>query len=217
VTTSDTATGSASPARLALDDLVQALQRHLAAVEQRAGEADDSVQRAYDDLRDAAERYDDVLFDTFEEVTPWEFAEGPLLDLEQEGEDAAPGLLTLLVRRDYRLDDPHRLLAAGRAAPVPPDQPEDVPVAADETPVEGSDRGDDGVTTPGAALHRLVAAYGVDGFDEHAADAGLTPHGGTVWVQALHPADMALGDDPFDVADPELVVYRLDEREAPAL
>ncbi|MGH8826242.1 MAG: hypothetical protein ACRDVZ_01330, partial [Jiangellaceae bacterium] len=62
------------------------------------------------------------------------------------------------------------------------------------------------------ALYQLLHAYGVDGLDQRAESAGLAPRGGTVWVQALDEADAeTLVDDPFGVADEDMLVYRLDE------
>ncbi|HSK27602.1 MAG TPA: hypothetical protein VK894_11900 [Jiangellales bacterium] len=186
--------------RTALDVLVAALRTHLEACESSAGEGDPRVQAAYTALRSAADRYDDVLFETYEEVTPWEFAGDGLVDVEYEGEAVDSGRLTVLVRRDYELGDPERLLEAGRAAYAEA-YPADPPEAA---------RAD--VTHPGRALYQMLHAYGVDGFDEAAEEAGLTTVGGTVWVQSLDPDDEPVDDeDPFAVADADLLVYRLDE------
>jgi hypothetical protein len=188
----------------ALDDLTDALQAHLSACTRSTGEADPAVQAAYTALRDAAERYDDLLFTLLDEVTPWEFPEGPHLDAEYKDVEAVPGVLGVLVRRDYSLVDDDALLGAGRDAyaELHPDEPEEAAVSD--------------VSQPGRALFQLLHAYGVDGLDERAEDAGLRARGGTVWVQTLDDEDAAtLVDDPFGVADEEMLVYRLDEVVAP--
>lgn len=186
--------------RTALIDLIEALQAHLESALQRTGEADLAAQVAYTRLREAAARYDDLLFELTDEVTPWEFPEGPHVDAEYEDRSAAPDTVGVLVRRDYGLADPAGLLLAGRQAyaELYPDEPEEA-AAAD-------------VSHPGRAIFQLLHAFGVDGLDHHAEEAGLAPRGGTVWVQALDADDAeTLSDDPFGVADDEMLIYRLDE------
>ena len=188
----------------ALDDLTDALEAHLAACTRRTGEADPAVQAAYTALRTAASRYDDLLFTLLDEVTPWEFPEGPHVEVEYENPDVVPQIVGVLVRRDYILDDGDALLTAGREAyaELYPDDPDEAA------------RSD--VSHPGRALYQLVHVYGIDGLDERAELAGLRPRGGTVWVQALDDEDAAtLVDDPFGVADEEMLVYRVDEALAP--
>lgn len=184
----------------ALDDLTEALEAHLQACLARTGEADPAVQAAYSALRIAADRYDDLLFDALDEVTPWEFPDEPPTGLEYEDDDAVPSLVGVLVRRDYEIDDAAGLMEAGREAygELYPKDPEESAVAD--------------VSHPGRALYQMLHAYGVDGLDERAEDAGLRPRGGTVWVQALiEDDDETLTTDPFGVADEELLVYRVDE------
>lgn len=158
------------------------------------------AQAAYTRLRHAAEAYDEMLFDATGEVTPWEFPQGPHVDVEYEDVEAEPTDVGVLLRRDYALSDPEALVAAGRAAysDLYSDQPEEAAITD--------------VTHAGRALYQLLHAYGVDGLDLRAEDSGLTPRGGTVWVQALTESDIeALVDDPFGVVDEDLLVYRLDE------
>ncbi len=184
----------------ALDELTDALEAHLQAVLVRSGEADRQVQSAYTALRHAAERYDDLLFDATGEVTPWEFPEGPRTDLEYEDRDALPNTVGVFVRRDYLLTGAEDLLTIGRQAYAEL-YPEDPPESAVAD-----------VSHPGRALYQMLHAYGVDGLDQRAEEAGLVPRGGTVWVQALTDADTdTLVDDPFGIADEEMLVYRLDE------
>ena len=186
--------------RAALEVLVAALRDHLGACERSTGEGDLQVQSAYTALREAADRYDDALFEVHDEVTPWEFPTEGLVDTEHEGEAVDSGRITVLVRRDYELGDMARLLASGRAA------------YANAFPSDPSEAADADVTHPGRALYQMLHAYGVDGFDEAAEAAGLSAVGGTVWVQSLDPDDEPVDDeDPFAVADPDLLVYRLDD------
>lgn len=182
------------------DDLVAALTSHFHAVRNRRDEADPQVQAAYTRLRSAAERYDDMLFELTGEVTPWEFPEGPPADVEYEDRGAAPDAVTVMVRRDYGIADPAGLLLAGREAyaDLYPGDPPEAAVAD--------------VSHSGRALYQLLHAYGVDGLDNRAENAGLAPHGGTVWVQGLASGDAeTLADDPFGVADEDMLIYRLDE------
>ncbi len=92
----------ATRARHALESLKQALDGHLEAVLARSGEADPEVQVAYDRLREAAARYDDTLFDGYDEVTPFLFGEEPTALPVEGPADAAPRVAVLL-RRDYAL------------------------------------------------------------------------------------------------------------------
>lgn len=184
----------------ALAALIDALREHLAAALGRSGEGDKAAQAAYTRLRAAATAYDDLLFEMTQEVTPWEFLERGGQSSEFEDRGAAPDAVSVLVRRDYGLADPVGLLEAGREAyaELYPDEPRES-AAAD-------------VSHPGRALYQLLHAFGVDGVDLRAEAAGLAPRGGTVWVQALLPGDAGLeGEDPFSIADDEMLVYRLDE------
>lgn len=182
-----------------LDDLTDALKGHLAACVNSTGESDASVQATYTALRSAASQYDDLLFSLLDEVTPWEFPEPPPAGVGGEDVEAAPGLVGILVRRDYAVQDDDALLAAGRQA-------------ASEPFPDGPDLARSGAEQAGRALYQLLNAYGVDGLDERAEEAGLRPRGGTVWVQAIDEQDAAtLVDDPFGVADEDMLVYRLDE------
>lgn len=184
----------------ALGTLIDALREHLAAAIGRSGEGDTAAQAAYTRLRAAAVEYDDLLFELTQEVTPWEFLQRSGQSPEFEDRGAAPDAVSVLVRRDYGLADPVGLLEAGREAyaELHPDEPREA-AAGD-------------VSHPGRALYQLLHAFGVDGVDLRAESAGLSPRGGTVWVQALLPGDSGLeGEDPFSIADEEMLVYRLDE------
>lgn len=189
--------------RSAASALKDAIDRHLAVIEARSGEAggdvaarDGEVQEAFDALQAAAERYDDVLFDVYEEVTPFE-AGGA--DAAPEGVESLEGtpVVSLYLRRDYAVSDPDGLLAAGRAA---------------HKTLAESDGGapDEEPDHHGAALFQLLAVTGIDGFDESAEEAGLDPLGGTVWLLAAE-AGARLDENPFDDADPDRLIFRVNE------
>lgn len=69
--------------RDALDRLVAALEAHFEAASRRTGEADPAVSAAYQTLGDAFEVYDDALYDTYDEVTPFVLVD----DVEEDDED----------------------------------------------------------------------------------------------------------------------------------
>jgi hypothetical protein len=57
--------------RAALDRLVVALEAHLQAASRRRSETDPAVVAAYQTLADAFEAYDEALYATYDEVTPF--------------------------------------------------------------------------------------------------------------------------------------------------
>jgi hypothetical protein len=73
--------------RDALDRLVAALEAHYESVTRRAGEADPAVIAAYQTLSDAFETYDNALYDTYDEVTPFELVDEPDEDEPDEDDD----------------------------------------------------------------------------------------------------------------------------------
>ncbi len=188
---------TATDVRTAAEALKAAIDAHLAAVERRTGEGDERVQAFYDELHVASEAYDDLIFEVYDEVTPWEYPEGAETPSVAEADLRR---FALLVRRDYTLDDAETLLAAGHEAytEVWPQEP------------EGTINGD--VPSPARAIYQLINAYGPDGLAERAERAGLRPHGGSVWVQVVAEDDDTLeADDPFAISDEDALVYRLDE------
>lgn len=188
--------------RAAAQRVKDAIDSHLAAVEARSGEQDPAVQSAFETLQSAAEIYDDLLYEAYDEVTPFEVGgveSGPpdLADIE------IPPVVSLFLRRDYALADPDALLEAGRGA--------------HRAIVSAGMAGDDEPEPDhlGAALYVLFQAAGVDGFDENAEDSGLEPLRGTVWFVAGDDGTVARmsdpGADPFDDADASRLIYRVDE------
>lgn len=57
--------------RAALDRMIAALEEHLVAAQQRRGESDPKVEQAYRTLADAFDTYDEALFDSYGEATPF--------------------------------------------------------------------------------------------------------------------------------------------------
>lgn len=179
-----------------LEDLVTALHGHLSACARRLGENDVEVQVAYETLRRTAQAYDDALFDAYDEVTPFEFT--PARSDAEPAELAEGSRFGVLLRRDYIIDDAPALLRAGRVAYAEV-WPEEAGHAVTE------------VADAGQAVYQLLHAHGVDGLAGQADEAGLLPIGGTLWLQGIAEEDETLEDEPFSVADEELVVYRVDE------
>ena len=77
---------SADP-RAALSLLVSAFERHLEACSGRRGEDDPTVAAAYDDLLDAFETYDNVLYEAFGEMTPLDVYTGDDSDDSDDSDD----------------------------------------------------------------------------------------------------------------------------------
>lgn len=69
--------------RAALAALTNALEEHLTAIVNRRGEHDPAIDNAYVAVANAFERYEETLFDDYEEVTPLEV----FLDEENDLED----------------------------------------------------------------------------------------------------------------------------------
>ncbi|WP_353950020.1 hypothetical protein V6K52_10220 [Knoellia sp. S7-12] len=77
---------SADP-RAALSLLVSAFERHLEACSGRRGEDDPTVAAAYDDLLDAFETYDNVLYEAFGEMTPLDVYTGDDSDDDDDDDE----------------------------------------------------------------------------------------------------------------------------------
>lgn len=215
----------AATARSAAGVLHAAIDSHLAAVETRAGEEDPVVQQAYDALRLAAEAYDDVLFEEYDEVTPFEFADPadePAFEVAEHPSGEALESVTVLVRRDYDVVDLPALFAGGRAARIEAEEGgllAGAPGVDDDpaSPPDAQAEPDEAIEDPyaeehedlGAAVYELVHAYGVDGLHARAEDVGLEPTGATVWLMGEVPGDIEA--DAFSGADEDAVLLRLDE------
>ena len=106
---SDAAQPTAAEVRAAAEAVKTALDRHLAAVERRTGEDDPAVYEAFNELAAAAETYDELLYDRYDEVTPFEIP-GADDSLPYTGPEE-PNAVSVLIRRDYAVAEPQRLLA----------------------------------------------------------------------------------------------------------
>ncbi|OIV38434.1 hypothetical protein BIV57_05965 [Mangrovactinospora gilvigrisea] len=179
--------------RAAAEALKAALDAHLAAVESRTGESDPAVYSAYEALAAAADAYDELLYDAYDEVTPF--------DVVAEGhEQAAPGAaeepeaISVLIRRDYLVAEPERLVA--QAARV---------VERD------ADGGGEPPETVHEALGVLFGEYEPDEIASRSEEYGLEDGDSTLWVAAAEPSDA--GEwlaEPFDDADESTVICRFD-------
>ncbi|MEV6103626.1 hypothetical protein AB0M28_02795 [Streptomyces sp. NPDC051940] len=198
---SDAAQPAAAEVRAAAEALKAAIDRHLAAVEERSGDNDPQVTDAFEALAAAAEAYDEVLYDVHDEVTPFEIPGSDQLPA-YAGPDEPRGL-SVLIRRDYAVVDTHRLLAqAQRIAELDPDAAESD--SADAAGVVGSN-----LT---AAVGVLFGEYEPDEIAARHLEFGLAEGDSTVWVVAEEePSDPGEWlSAPFDQADPEQVICRFD-------
>ncbi|CAM5584851.1 hypothetical protein STANM337S_05166 [Streptomyces tanashiensis] len=195
---SDAAQPTAAEVRAAAEAVKAALDRHLAAVERRTGDDDTAVYEAFNALATAAEAYDELLYDRYDEVTPFEIpgADGNLPPYTGPDE---PHALSLLIRRDYAVAEPQRLLAqARRVAEL--DGEADTGAAAKA-----------GVS-PLAALGVLFGEYEPDEIASRHKEFGLEEGDSTLWVTAAEelPEPGEWLGAPFDHADPERIVCRFD-------
>jgi hypothetical protein len=200
---SDAAQPSAAEVRAAAEAVKVALDRHLDAVERRSGEADPAVYAAFNELAAAAEVYDELLYDTYDEVTPFEIPGDDSLPA-YAGPDE-PSALSVLIRRDYAVVEPQRLLSqAQRIVDLDPDVD------------TGNGRLGGGSAVPGESVHAaLGVVFGEFEPDEIASrhkEFGLEEGDSTLWVAAAEetaePGEWLSA--PFDQADPEQIVCRFD-------
>ncbi|NGN66920.1 hypothetical protein G5C51_23815 [Streptomyces sp. A7024] len=201
---SDAAQPTAAEVRAAAEALKAALDRHLAAVENRSGEDDSAVYSAFEKLAAAAEAYDELLYDVHDEVTPFEIPSSDTLPAYTGPEE--PSALSVLIRRDYAVVDSHRLLAqAQRIADLDPDV--EVGPGAEE-----EDTGERVGKSMTAALGVLFGEYEPDEIASRHLELGLAEGDSTVWVAAAEepsePGEWLSA--PFDAADPAQVICRFD-------
>lgn len=198
--TPTTASPSATQVRAAAAAFKTAIDAHLVAVENRSGESDPAVQETYDQLREAGLVYDDLLFDAFEEVTPFEAPEvSPEDAVEVSTATGPPERVGLVTRHDFTVIDPEALLDAGREA------------YRENWPDDGEEATEKQVSHLGAAVYEIASAYGLDGMEERAEDNGLLPEGSTTWVVDTGDVDEHWRDHAFSALMAAPVLYRLDE------
>jgi hypothetical protein len=196
---SDAAQPTAAEVRAAAEAVKAALDRHLEAVENRTGDDDPAVYAAFNALATAAEAYDERLYDRYDEVTPFEIpgVEDSLPPYEGPEE---PNALTVLIRRDYAVVEPQRLLAQSQR-------------------IADLDREDDGAeagAVVGASVHAALGVlFGEFEPDEIASrhkEFGLEEGDSTLWVAAADelPEPGEWLSTPFDQTDPGRVICRFD-------
>ncbi|MGW0944634.1 hypothetical protein ACWD4O_19095 [Streptomyces sp. NPDC002623] len=192
---SDAAQPTAAEVRAAAEAVKTALDRHLAAVERRTGEDDPTVYEAFNELAAAAEVYDELLYDRYDEVTPFEIpgAEDSLPPYEGPEE---PNALSVLIRRDYAVAEPQRLMAQAQRVEAADDDGAGAEVAG----------------TVHGALGILFGEFEADEIASRHKEFGLEEGDSTLWVLAAEePAEPGEWlETPFDQADPGRVVCRFD-------
>ncbi|GAA1069651.1 MULTISPECIES: hypothetical protein [Kitasatospora] len=188
---SDAAQLTINEVRAAAEAVKAAIDRHLEAVAGTTEEGDPAVVAAYEDLAAAAITYDQLLYEVFDEVTPFEVpgdgSEGGYTGPEQ------PEAISVLIRRDYLVADPKRLR----------DQAERV----DDSLTPGGD------TAAGvnAAIGVLFGEYEPDEIAARCEEFGLEEGDSTLWVSASEPSEPGEWlPEPFDAADPQLLICRFD-------
>ncbi|MDF3142640.1 MULTISPECIES: hypothetical protein [unclassified Streptomyces] len=193
---SDAVQPTAAEVRAAAEAVKTALDRHLAAVEGRSGEDDPAVYEAFNQLAAAAETYDELLYDRYDEVTPFEIP-GTEDALPPYTGPEEPNAVSVLIRRDYSVVEPQRLLAQAQR-------------------VEAADY-DDGADTDASgtvhgALGILFGEFEPDEIASRHKEFGLEEGDSTLWVTAsdeqADPGEWL--EAPFEGVDPQRVVCRFD-------
>lgn len=189
---SDAAQPTAAEVRAAAEAVKTALDRHLAAVERRSGEDDPAVYEAFNQLAAAAETYDELLYDRYDEVTPFEIPGEETLPQYTGPEE--PSALSVLIRRDYAVAEPQRLRAHAQRIE-----------AAD-------DEGGEASGTVHGALGLLFGEFEPDEIASRHKEFGLEEGDSTLWVTASDdPAEPGEWlEAPFEEVDPQQVVCRFD-------
>ncbi|MET9323930.1 hypothetical protein ABZX75_27700 [Streptomyces sp. NPDC003038] len=191
---SDAALPTVAEVRAAAEAVKAALDRHLAAVESRIGDEDPNVYAAFNELAAAAEEYDELLYDRYDEVTPFEIPTPPEDGAPYTG-PAEPAAFSVLIRRDYAVVEPARLIAqAERVAAHDRDA---------ELALDGGTAG---------ALGVLFGEYEPDEIASRYREFGLEEGDSTLWIaaseEAAEPGEWL--DSPFEHTDPEDVLHRFD-------
>ncbi|MFD4562786.1 hypothetical protein ACFWP5_52275 [Streptomyces sp. NPDC058469] len=190
---SDAAQPTAAEVRAAAEAVKTALDRHLAAVEGRSGEDDPAVYEAFNQLAAAAEVYDELLYDRYDEVTPFEIP-GTDDSLPPYTGPEEPNAVSVLIRRDYAVAEPQRLLAQAQRV---------------ETAVGD---GTEASATIHGALGILFDEFEADEIASRPKEFGLEEGDSTLWVTAADEAAEpgAWLEAPFEQVDPQRVVCRFD-------
>ncbi|QTD97526.1 hypothetical protein [Streptomyces cyanogenus] len=194
---SDAAQPTAAEVRAAAEAVKTAIDRHLAAVERRTGEDDPAVSEAFNQLAAAAEAYDELLYDRFDEVTPFEIPGAEDTLPPYAGPDE-PNAISVLIRRDYTVAEPQRLLAQAQRV-----EAAEFDDAVDDDRAAG--------TLPGA-LGILFGEFEPDEIASRHKEFGLEEGDSTLWVTAAEepPEAGEWLEAPFEHIDAQQVVCRFD-------
>ncbi|GAA1946252.1 hypothetical protein [Kitasatospora viridis] len=191
---SDAAQLTRSEVREAAEAVKAAIDRHLEAVSSTHTADDPAVFAAYEELAAAAIHYDQLLYEVYDEVTPFEVPGDGGPDSYAGPEE--PEAISVLIRRDYRIADPRRLRAQAERL--------DESLEAVEQPGQG-------VT---AAVGVVFGEYEPDEIAARAEEFGLEEGDATLWVTATEPAEPGEWlSEPFDSPDPQLLLCRFDVSE----
>ncbi|MFH9351107.1 hypothetical protein [Kitasatospora sp. NPDC017646] len=189
---SDAAQPTIAEVRAAAEAVKAAIDRHLEAVSSPNAADDPAVSAAYEQLATAAIAYDQLLYEVYDEVTPFEIPgdEGPG---GYHGPEQ-PEAISVLIRRDYHVVDPERLRAQAERL--------------DESLTPG---GAGGVN---AAIGVLFGEYEPDEIAARSEEFGLEEADSTLWVAATEPTEPGEWlPEPFEHADPQLLICRFDVSE----
>ncbi|MGN9757125.1 hypothetical protein [Streptomyces sp. SD31] len=194
---SDAVQPTAAEVRAAAEAVKTALDRHLAAVERRSGEDDPAVYEAFNQLAAAAEIYDELLYDRYDEVTPFEIP-GTDDALPPYTGPEEPNAVSVLIRRDYSVVEPQRLLAQAQRV-----EAADYDAGPDDEDASGTVHG---------ALGILFGEFEPDEIASRHKEFGLEEGDSTLWVTAsdeqADPGEWL--EAPFEAVDPQRVVCRFD-------
>ncbi|MGW2252546.1 hypothetical protein ACWCXH_20445 [Kitasatospora sp. NPDC001660] len=191
---SDAAQPTIAEVRAAAEAVKAAIDRHLEAVSSPSAADDPAVSAAYEQLATAAIAYDQLLYEAYDEVTPFEVPgdEGPG---GYHGPDQ-PEAISVLIRRDYHVVDPKRLRAQAERL--------------DESLTPGGG----GTSGVNAAIGVLFGEYEPDEIAARSEEFGLEEADSTLWVAAAEPTEPGEWlPEPFDHADPQLLICRFDVSE----
>jgi hypothetical protein len=197
---SDAAQPTAAEVRAAAEAVKTALDRHLAAVEGRTGDDDPAVYEAFNELAAAAEEYDELLYDRYDEVTPFEIP-GTEDTLPPYTGPEEPNALSVLIRRDYAVVEPQRLVAQAQRVE-----------AVEENGATAAEGFDAAAGTVHGALGVLFGEFEPDEIASRHKEFGLEEGDSTLWVTAAdEPAEPGEWlESPFEQTDPQRVVCRFD-------
>ncbi len=195
----------------ALDAVIAAARAHRARVR---GGAEDEVWAAYVSLNNATVRYDDLISEAYDEVTPWdceyldagEVAAGPsLAELAPPADLGTSAILSVRHRRDYLVPDVPRLLRTASEAR--------------RATWSGQNDGhaETAVANLGEAVYEIVHSgdgtmAALDAYPDE-----LVPGNGVLLINAVS-RPLALGepaeteeDEPFRLEHEDVLLFRLDE------